>query len=67
MMNKLLPIVLLAVLANLGGCTTFVDATTSKPIEASSEKRTFGTYIDDQRLEVIVAVNIRKADPFLKK
>ena len=71
MTNKLfsttLLILLLSTFFGFSGCTTIVDATTSEPIELSPEERSFGTYIDDKRLQVIVAVNIRKADPTLKK
>ena len=49
------------------GCTTVVDATTKKPIESSPSKRTFGTFIDDERLEVIAGVNINKAHPDLRR
>lgn len=48
------------------GCTTVVDSFTNKPIESDPGKRTLGTYLDDQRLEVIASVNINKADPDLK-
>jgi len=51
----------------LNGCTTIVDATTNKPIESAKDERSPGTYIDDRRLEVIVGVNIRKADPALRQ
>lgn len=51
----------------LGACTSIVDATTEKPIEPASDKRSPGTKLDDERLEVIVGVNIRKADPALKQ
>jgi len=49
------------------GCTTIVDSTTKEPIGNDPTKRTFGTYIDDQRLEVISGVNINKAHPDLKR
>lgn len=48
------------------GCTTIMDASTSKPIQPDPSERTFGTYIDDERLETIAEVNLRKAGPVLK-
>ncbi|MFT6791648.1 MAG: osmotically-inducible protein OsmY, partial [Cellvibrionaceae bacterium] len=66
-MNRSLLILLLIVFFKITGCTTVVDVATSKPIEVSSEKRSLGTYIDDKTLQVIVGVNIRKADPVLKQ
>jgi osmotically-inducible protein OsmY len=51
----------------ISGCTTIVDATTKEPIQPDPSKRSFGTYIDDKRLQVIIGVNIRKADPELKQ
>lgn len=61
--------VLIAVIVSFGlsGCTRIVDATTSKPIEISESQRSFGSYVDDRQLEVVVGVNLRKADPVLKK
>ncbi len=58
--------ILLATLL-INGCSAIVGATTDKPIEPHPGKRTFGTYIDDERLEVIAQVNIDKTDPNLKK
>lgn len=58
---------LLTITTLLYGCTSIVDATTSEPIKTEPGKRTFGTYVDDKRLEVIIGVNIRKADPGLKR
>ena len=47
------------------GCVSVINATSSEPIKPNPGKRTFGTIIDDQRLETIAAVNIKKADPSL--
>ncbi|MBX2809538.1 MAG: BON domain-containing protein [Cellvibrionaceae bacterium] len=66
-MNAFIFTLLLSMSALLSGCTSIVDATTSEPIKTTPGKRTFGTYVDDKRLEVIIGVNIRKADPELKK
>ncbi|MGH1542036.1 MAG: BON domain-containing protein [Arenicella sp.] len=58
-------IALLAIILN--GCTTIVDATTKDPIQPDPSQRSLGTYIDDKRLQVIIGVNLRKADPALKQ
>ncbi len=49
------------------GCTSIVDSTTKEPIQPDPGQRSLGTYIDDKRLQVIVGVNIRKADIQLKQ
>lgn len=67
-MKKLIPIsFFISLVLAISGCTSIVDATTSQPIETSNEKRSPGTQLDDERLEVIVGVNIRKADPGLRQ
>ena len=58
---------LLVSLIFLSGCTTVLKATTSKPIEPEPGERTFGTYIDDERIEVIAEVNLSKVDQRLNK
>lgn len=50
----------------LGACTTVLDATHDGPIQPDPGERSFGTYIDDQKLETITKVNIGKAHPQLK-
>ena len=57
---------LLALTATLSACVSLIDATTSKPIATKTGERSLGNYIDDSRIETIVAVNIRKADPALR-
>jgi osmotically-inducible protein OsmY len=57
---------LLTGLLLLSGCTAIIDGATNKPIETDPGKRSFGTYLDDENLELIAGVNIRKADPYLK-
>lgn len=49
----------------LSACVTMLDATSDGPIEPDPGKRTFGAYVDDQRLEAMIQVNLRKADPRL--
>lgn len=50
----------------LSGCVTMLDATSDGPIEPDPGKRTFGAYVDDERLEAMIQVNLRKADPSLE-
>ena len=59
-------LITLFTLSFLSGCTTIVGATTDEPITPDPTKRSFGTYIDDQNLETIAKVNLRKASPDLK-
>ena len=54
-------------LAFLSGCATVLDATHDGPIQPDPGERSFGTYIDDQQLETITRVNLRKAHPELKE
>lgn len=51
----------------LQGCTTLVGATTDEPITPDPTKRTFGTYIDDEQLETIARVNLKKTSEALKE
>ncbi|ABD82405.1 BON domain-containing protein [Saccharophagus degradans] len=67
MKTKTLLIVILSSLTLLGGCASVLDAVTPGPIKADPSKRSFGTYIDDQNIETIVQVNIRKAAPVAKE
>jgi osmotically-inducible protein OsmY len=58
---------LLFILLLVNGCTAIVDATTKEPIHSDPRTRSFGTYVDDHRLQTVVTVNIRKADPFFRQ
>ncbi|WP_444930027.1 BON domain-containing protein [Microbulbifer sp. SSSA002] len=50
----------------LAGCSTVLEATHDGPIQQDPGQRSFGTYIDDQRIETVTTVNINKAHPDLK-
>lgn len=52
-----------AILLALSGCVSVMDAASDGPLEPDPGKRTFGAYIDDERLETLIKVNLRKADP----
>jgi osmotically-inducible protein OsmY len=64
--SRFIPLIFSAILI-LTGCTTIVDATTKEPITPDPGQRSLGTYIDDKRLQVIVGVNLKKADPGLRE
>lgn len=48
---------------HLYGCARVIHATTSEPVQISTNKRSLGTRLDDERLETYARVNILKADP----
>lgn len=50
----------------LQSCTSLISAARDEPIATDPTNRTIGTRIDDERLEVIAKVNIKKALPELK-
>lgn len=49
------------------GCATILDSVTSAPLSSDTKKRSLGTWIDDQGIETMVEVNIKKADQFLRQ
>ncbi len=51
----------------LSGCTTIVDKTTDEPIQLNQGKRSMGTWMDDEQLETVAGVNIRKASDDLRE
>ena len=42
-------LIVAGLLIALSGCTTILDATTDQPIQVDPGKRSFGSYIDDQK------------------
>lgn len=60
------PLLIALNLILVSGCSTIVEATHDGPIQTDPGERSFGTVIDDQKLETIIQVNIAKADPALK-
>jgi len=56
-------LITLAFCTLLCSCVTMLDATNDGPVQPDPGRRTFGAYVDDQRLETLIEVNLRKADP----
>lgn len=52
--------------AALTGCSTVLEATHDGPIQQDPGQRSFGTYMDDQKIDTVTTVNINKAHPGLK-
>ncbi|MCW8125608.1 BON domain-containing protein [Microbulbifer halophilus] len=52
--------------AALAGCSTVLEATHDGPIQQDPGERSFGTYMDDQKIDTVTTVNINKAHPDLK-
>ncbi len=48
------------------GCAEVINVTTSKPIEMNANQRTMGAKLNDQEIETIARVNIKKANPQLE-
>ena len=64
-MGKVLAM-MLALVIILTGCAKIITATTSEPIQISTNKRTLGTRINDEQLETIARVNLNKASQQLR-
>jgi len=54
-------------LSLLTACTTIVDKSTKDSIQLNEGKRSFGTWVNDEQLETVAAVNIRKASNDLRQ
>ncbi|UTW45164.1 BON domain-containing protein [bacterium SCSIO 12696] len=61
MLRALTATLFAACLAVTTGCTTIVDAVTTKPIEPDPNETAIGTDLNDLQIEVSVGVNIKKA------
>ncbi len=57
----------LLMLLNLSGCVSILNAANEDPIQTDPGKRSFGQYLEDEELENIVKVNIKKASAALNK
>lgn len=65
-MPKPLLLIALSILLSQTACVSIIDATTDGPIQEDRGERTFGHSIDDERIETVVLVNLRKAGETLK-
>jgi len=64
--KKTLTTVFIASLITVSGCSSLINATSEEPINVHPGKRTVGTMIDDEQLETIAKVNLKKASEALK-
>ena len=64
--NAFMTGLLVAMLTLLSGCAALVDSVNQEPVVMDDSKRTWGSWLDDQTIETITAVNIDKADPALR-
>lgn len=58
---------LIALISLTTGCVSTIDAVTDEPIRQDPGERTTGRFIDDNTIETVAMVNIRKADPGFKQ
>lgn len=56
----------LIALSVLNGCAKIIQVTTSEPIQINTNKRTLGTRMNDNHLEMVARVNLNKASPQLE-
>ena len=64
--SSLMSALLTAVLMLLNGCAALVDSVNQEPIAINEGERTWGSWLDDQTVETVTTVNIKKADPALR-
>lgn len=65
-MKPLIALFFSSLLFLLGGCATVVESLNEDPITLDPSERSWGNWIDDQTIETVAAVNIRKADERFK-
>ena len=64
--TKALTAAFIASLLTISGCSSLINAASEAPITVHPGKRTVGTMIDDEQLETIAKVNLKKASEALK-
>ncbi|MGI9275914.1 MAG: BON domain-containing protein [Endozoicomonas sp.] len=62
-LKRITGLLLSGVLLLTTGCTTLVENVNEDPIRMNPRERTWGSWLDDQTIETVAAVNINKADP----
>lgn len=61
-------LLVLSLLLSLQGCTSIVHTFTGdEPIKPDEGNRSFGAMIDDNQLDIVIGVNIKKASPVLEE
>ena len=50
----------------ISSCAEIINVTTSKPIAMNANERTMGAKVNDQEIETVARVNIKKTDPQLE-
>ncbi|MDB2384629.1 BON domain-containing protein [Endozoicomonas sp.] len=66
-MTRINGFILAAFVMLISGCSTIVGSVNDGPVEINPNERTWGQWMDDQAIETVAAVNIKKADPAFKK
>lgn len=67
MKRNLLGITLSAyLLLTVAGCSHIVGIASDEPVSQDKTERSFGSAIDDEKIEIAALVNIRKASPLLE-
>ena len=64
--SSLMSALLTTALMLLNGCATLVDSVNQEPVAINEGERTWGSWLDDQTVETVTTVNIKKADPALR-
>ena len=59
--------IVFGLLLSLGGCANLIDATHNQPLAEDTSKRTTGSLIDDELIEIKALVNIGKASEELQQ
>ena len=65
--NNLSLAMFFGLLLSLGGCANFIGATHNQPLAEDTSKRTTGSLIDDELIEIKALVNIGKASEELQQ
>ena len=65
-MKRLPALFFSSLLLLLGGCATVIETVNEDPIRMDPTERSWGSWIDDQTIETVAAVNINKADELYK-
>jgi osmotically-inducible protein OsmY len=56
---------IVALTLSAGGCSTFTHENNDQPVQEDAGRRSLGSVIDDQSIELTASTNINRADPAL--